>query len=91
MRHSEQQLRARIRRVPMRSRFRVGLVLVASSCRGPNARDVWKLTCKRYPHEAVLGLVLAGNGTLRVTAGTAACSCKYCHEFRIKPLKTKMG
>jgi hypothetical protein len=44
-----------------------------------------------YPHVAVLGLVLAGHGTLRVAAGTAACSCKYCHEFGINTLKTKTG
>jgi hypothetical protein len=76
----------------MRSRFRVGLAWVTCSCRRRNAGNVRKLTCQNlYPHVAVLALVLAGHGTLRMTAGTAACSCKYCHEFRIKALKTKTG
>ena len=77
--------------VPMRSRFRVGLVRVTCRCRRCNAGNVRKLTCQNlYPHVVVLAL-LAGHETLRVTAGTAACSCKYCHEFRIHALKTKTG
>ncbi len=32
--------------VPMRSRFRVGLVRVTRSCCGRNAGNVWKLTCQ---------------------------------------------
>ncbi len=60
-------------------------------CRRCNAGNVRKLTCQNlYPHVVVLAL-LAGHGALRVTAGTAACSCKYCHEFRINALKTKTG
>ncbi len=44
---------------------------VTCSCRSCNAGNVWKLTCKSlYSHVAVLAL-LAGHGTLRVTAATA--------------------
>ena len=46
------------------------------SCRSCNAGNVWKLTRKNlYSHVAVLAL-LAGHGTLRVTAATATCNCK---------------
>ena len=49
---------------------------VTCSCRSCNAGNVWKLTCKNlYSHVAVLAL-LAGHGTLRVTAATATCNCK---------------
>ena len=51
-------------------------IRVTCSCRSCNAGNVWKLTCKNlYSHVAVLAL-LAGHGTLRVTAATATCNCK---------------
>jgi hypothetical protein len=49
---------------------------VTCSCRSCNAGNVWKITCKNlYSHVAVLAL-LAGHGTLPVTAATATCNCK---------------
>jgi hypothetical protein len=49
---------------------------VTCRCRRCNAGNVWKVTCKNlYSHVVVLALP-AGHGTLRVTAGTATCSCK---------------
>jgi hypothetical protein len=76
--------------VPMRSRFRVGLVWVASSCRGPNAGDVWKLTCqKSVPARSCTRI-----STRR--ARSPAGDCRYsgvqlCHEFGINALNTKTG